>query len=95
MNDFCGSSVRNMQNMTTGSSAEHVVLGEALGRPLGTWGHRAMRPSVETLGYSRMSLRDKERRPGIGTSDRHWGLPRGIGNFREALVLRPPYGYEG
>ena len=36
----------------------------AVGRPFGTWGRLTAKPSVETLGYSRMSLRDKHRRPG-------------------------------
>ena len=31
----------------------------ALGRPFGTWGHLDAKPSVETLGYSRLSLRDR------------------------------------
>jgi len=34
----------------------------AVGRPFGTWGRLTAKPSVETLGYSRMSLRDKDRR---------------------------------
>jgi len=58
------------------SSAGRVPFRPALGRPFGTWGHLTAKPSVETLGYSRMSLRDKDRRPGQGI-------------FRKALVLAP------
>jgi len=56
------------------SSAGRAPFRPALGRPFGTWGHLTAKPSVETLGYSRMSLRDKGRRPGQG-------------HFREALPL--------
>jgi len=56
------------------TSAERVPFRPALGRPFGTWGHLTAKPSVETLGYSRMSLRDKDRRPGQG-------------DFRKALNL--------
>jgi len=56
------------------SSAGRVPFRPALGRPFGTWGHLAAKPSVETLGYYRVSLRDNGRRPGQG-------------NFRKALVL--------
>jgi len=62
------------------SSAGRVPYRRALGRPFGTWGRLTAKPSVETLGYSRMSLRDKDRRPGQG-------------DFRKALGLRPmPFG---
>jgi len=58
------------------TSAERVLLTPAVGRPFGTCGRLTAKPSVETLGYSRMSLRDKDRRPGQG-------------NFRKALLLGP------
>ena len=48
------------------SSAGCVPFRPALGRPFGTWAHLTAKPSVETLGYSRMSLRDNDRRPGQG-----------------------------
>jgi len=60
----------------TPSSAGRVPLRPALGRPFGTWGHLTAKPSVETLGYSRTSLRDDDRRPGRG-------------NFRKALGFIP------
>jgi len=60
------------------SGAEHVLFKPTLGRPFGTWGHLAAIPSVETLGYSRMSLRDKDRRPGQG--DFRKAFERGRGN---------------
>src|SRR5271157_5772278 len=56
------------------SSAGRVPFRPALGRPFGTWSRLTAKPSVETLGCSRMSLRDKHRRPGQG-------------DFRKALVL--------
>ena len=58
------------------SSAGRVPFRGAFGRPFGTWGVSTAKPSVETLGYSRMSLRDKDRRAGQG-------------NFRKALNLAP------
>src|SRR5271157_4056652 len=57
------------------STAERVLFRPAFGRPFGTWSVLTAKPSVETLGYSRMSLRDKDRRSGRG-------------NFRKALPLR-------
>ena len=48
------------------SSAGRVAFRSALGRPFGTWGLMSAKPSVETLGYSRVSLRDKDRWPGQG-----------------------------
>src|SRR5271157_2889731 len=58
------------------SSAGRVRFRLALDRPFGTWGHLTAKPSVETLGYSRTSLRDNDRRPGQG-------------NFRKALGFNP------
>jgi hypothetical protein len=55
------------------SSAGRVPFRPALGRPFGTWGHLTAKPSVETLGYSRTSLRDNDRRPGQGNLRK--GLP--------------------
>jgi len=40
-------------------SPERVLFRPLVGRPFGTWGRSTAKPSVETLGYSRMSLRDK------------------------------------
>src|SRR5271157_2958377 len=57
------------------SSAGRVPFRPALGRPFGTWALLTAKPSVETLGYFRMSLRDSDRRPGQG-------------NFRKASALR-------
>jgi len=59
------------------STAGRVPFRPAFGRPFGTWGVLTARPSVETLGYSRMSLRDKDRRSGRA-------------NFRKALPLNRP-----
>ena len=50
------------------SSAGRVPFRPALGRPFGTWGPMTAKPSVETLGYSRTSLRDNDRRAGQGNS---------------------------
>ena len=44
-------------------SAGGAPFGLAVGRPCGTWGPMTAKPSVETLGYSRLSLRDKDHRP--------------------------------
>jgi len=59
------------------SSKGRVPFRPALGRPFGTWSVLSATPSVETLGYSRMSLRGKDRRSGRG-------------NFRKALPLKWP-----
>jgi len=59
------------------STAGRVPFRPAFGRPFGTWSVISAKPSVETLGYSRMSLRDKDRRSGRG-------------NFRKALPLKRP-----
>ena len=48
------------------SSAGRGALRPALGRPFGTWGYLSAKPGVETPGYSRMSLRHNDRRPGQG-----------------------------
>jgi len=56
------------------SSPKWALFTSAVRRPLGTWGGLTAKPSVETLGYSRMSLRDNNGRPGQG-------------NFRKALHL--------
>jgi len=58
------------------SSAGRVPFRPALGRPFGTWGPLSAKPSVITPGYSRMSLRDKDRRPGQG--DFRKALPLGV-----------------
>ena len=57
------------------SSAGRVPSRPGLGRPFGTWGLMTAKLSVETLGYSRMSLRDSDRRAGQG-------------NCRKARALR-------
>jgi len=59
------------------SSPKWALFTSAVGRPFGTWGGLTAKPSVETLGYSRMSLRDNNRRPRQG-------------NFRKALGLGSP-----
>src|ERR1022692_2264646 len=58
----------------------------AFGRPFGTWGGLTAKPSVETLGYSRMSLRDKDRRPGQGSFRE--GLGPGAAGYAEAARSR-------
>ena len=54
----------------------------AFGRPFGTCGRLTAKPSVETLGYSRMSLRDKDCRPGRGD------FRKASGQVREAATGR-------
>ena len=74
---FNGGSGRAKESSPAGTAerkAEIQRLCPAFCHPFGTWGHSTAKPSVETLGYSRMSLRDNGRRPGQG-------------NFRKALVL--------
>src|SRR5271157_2295900 len=66
------------------SSAGRVPFRPALGRPFGTWGHLAAKPSVETLGYSRMSLRDNGRRRAKGSSR----MPTYCSAVPKKLVLR-------
>ena len=55
-------------------SAGRMIFRRAFGRPFGTCGGLRAKPSVETLGYFRMSLRDEDRRLGRGS-------------FRKALRL--------
>ena len=61
-------------------STERVLFRPVVGRPFGTWVCLTAKPSVETLGYSRMSLRDNDRRPGQGDSGTALELRRGLGS---------------
>jgi len=73
------------------SNAGRVPLRPALGRPFGTWGHLSAKPSVETLGYSRMSLRDK------GVLAAGWGqlsARTGPGTCRHRVKARVSRGQE-
>jgi len=76
------------------SSAGRVPFRPALGRPFGTWGRLTAKPSVETLGYSRMSLRDKDRRPGqrdfrkaMGLAAMPFGNSTGLLSRRDTITI--------